>query len=168
MLLLIFVLMLPCHGAEGLILPGEASPLCPELGAALTRIGLWDGSRAEILDTVLLEAINVFRRCEGLPQPDYCDPITLRRLGIECEDSDTILLAAFAEWISPDGSETDRAMLSLQTAERARSDGVRLFSLISSLCDIAKLGTYPSASSLHGAVIARLVSQRAASPPCGR
>ncbi|MBQ8508774.1 MAG: hypothetical protein IJ493_02590 [Clostridia bacterium] len=123
--------------AVGIIPPDAPSPLVPELASALHQIGLYKYSTAEVLEPRLLAALNSFRRSSCLPEAPYCDPASLRALGIQCAGDELMLLARYAESVG--GSETARFDLCRQVLEEARDVGITLHEAVASRCNVGEL-----------------------------
>ncbi len=80
----------------GIIFQGDASPLASELAEALGELGLYRG-KTDKLTPELLDALNTYRTANRLLCLDFCDPVTLRTLGIECGGDEILALARFGE-----------------------------------------------------------------------
>ena len=79
-----------------IIFEGDTSPLVSELSDALHSLGL----TREVTDTLtseLLDALNAYREANSLIALDFCDPATLRTLGIDARGDELLALARAAE-----------------------------------------------------------------------
>ena len=83
----------------GIILEDENSPLVPELCEALCELGLIRETETALTDGII-SALNTYRLANHLLPLDFCDPTTLRTLGINSTGDEIILLARFGEEIS--------------------------------------------------------------------
>ncbi|MBQ8249418.1 MAG: hypothetical protein IJY93_05995 [Clostridia bacterium] len=80
----------------GIIFQDEESPLIPELSEALRELGFTAGNETALSQN-LLDALNRYRAANGLPTLDFCDPVTLKTLGIDADGEEIILLARYGE-----------------------------------------------------------------------
>ena len=78
----------------GIIFEGEASPLVNELSDALSLIGLYR-AKGNTLTPEMLDALNIYRTSNDLAILDFCDPSTLRTLGIDADGDEILLLARY-------------------------------------------------------------------------
>lgn len=80
----------------GIIFEGDTSPLAASVSEALTSLGLINGTKKALTDEVLT-ALNTYREANSLQVLDFCDPITLRCLGIDARGDELLSLAACAQ-----------------------------------------------------------------------
>ena len=79
----------------GIIFEGDSSPLVTEAADRLRELGYyayWDDE----MNSELIDSLNSFRRAYSLCEQSFCDPVTLRALGIEVQGDDIITLARCA------------------------------------------------------------------------
>ncbi len=79
-----------------IIFEGDTSPLAAELCEALAELGLTRES-TDTLTPDLLDALNTYREANGLTKQDFCEPVTLRALGIDARGDELLSLARAAE-----------------------------------------------------------------------
>lgn len=80
----------------GIILQDEESPLVPELSEALRELG-YISENTTTLSKELLETLNRYRAENKLPTFNFCDPVTLKTLGINADGEEIISLACYGE-----------------------------------------------------------------------
>lgn len=78
----------------GIILEGDPSPLIDTLTEKLSELGLFRAD-ANVMTAELLSALNEYRAANRLLCFDFCDPATLRALGIEAEGDELVTLARY-------------------------------------------------------------------------
>ncbi len=83
----------------GIILEGDTSPLVEALAERLSSLGLYRGS-TDTLTAELIGALNIYRASNHLIPLDFCDPATLRTLGIEAEGDEILTLARYGDAVS--------------------------------------------------------------------
>lgn len=74
----------------------DESPIAAEISSALRDLGLF----RDVTDTLtpeLLDALNTYRRANSLTELEFCDPVTLRTLGIEAYGDEVLVLARAAQ-----------------------------------------------------------------------
>lgn len=80
----------------GIILEGGSSELVYRMSEALAELGLIKEPNSVLTDE-LLEALNIYRETNRLLPLDFCDPVTLRALGIEAGGDELMSLARCVE-----------------------------------------------------------------------
>lgn len=80
----------------GIILKGGTSPFVYELSEALCGLGLCQ-NRGDVLTQELLDALNTYRETNDLLVLDFCDPVTLRTLGIDAGGDELMTLARYVQ-----------------------------------------------------------------------
>ncbi len=83
----------------GIIFEGETSPLVSELSNALSSIGLYR-DKDNTLTPEMLDALNIYRTSNNLTELDFCDPTTLRTLGIDADGDEILLLARYGSMLA--------------------------------------------------------------------
>lgn len=79
-----------------IIFEGDSSPLAAEVCDALASLGL-TYARTDTLTPELLAALNTYREANGLTAQDFCEPVTLRALGIDAHGDELVSLARAAK-----------------------------------------------------------------------
>ncbi len=82
----------------GIIFEGDTTPFSAELAEAMRDHGLTDYT-GSTLTAELLSELNSYRSENFLPELDFCDPATLRTLGIKAEGDEILTVAGIAEAI---------------------------------------------------------------------
>ena len=80
----------------GIILKGGTSPLVYEMSEALSELG-YANDTDDVLTPELLDALNQYREANDLLVLDFCDPVTLRALGIQASGDELLSLARCVE-----------------------------------------------------------------------
>ncbi len=80
----------------GIIFLNDSSEMTIKLSEKLSELGLLY-EKQNVFDEKALKALNEYRISNKLVELDFCDPETLRTLGIDCDGDDIILLASCAE-----------------------------------------------------------------------
>lgn len=135
----------------GIIMENDSSELIQPLCEKLGELGLIRGSE-ELMSKELIEALNVYRESNGLITLDFCDPVTLRTLGIECGGDEFIYVARCAEALS----ETELECYDI--CRRIANDSRRLGLTLTEAADRygAHPVTQPSSEALRAAILAFL------------
>ncbi len=136
----------------GIILEGEESVLIPELSEALRELGFTEENETS-LSPQLLDALNRYRTENGLPTYNFCDPVTLKTLGIDAEGEEIILLARYGEVSA--GVELDIFDTCREIVTESRELGI---TLTQAIYRHGGLGLYnaPSETAINAAVLALL------------
>lgn len=79
-----------------IIFENDTSPLAAEVCERLLELGL-TLEQTDTLTPALLNALNVYREANGLTEYDFCDPVTLRTLGIDARGDELLVLASAAQ-----------------------------------------------------------------------
>lgn len=74
----------------------DESPLAAEICAALRELGLFRDSTNTVTPD-LISALNTYRRANSLTELEFCDPVTLRTLGIDAHGDELLVLARAAQ-----------------------------------------------------------------------
>ncbi len=105
----------------GILFEGDNSPVTAELSEALKALGL-QNRRNIILTDEVLSALNIYRGANGLPILDFCDPVSLRTLGINVAGDELITLAACAKAIGE--TELEYYDIASEIVKDSRSLGI--------------------------------------------
>ena len=106
-----------------IIFEGDTSPLAAELCEALYALGL-TREHTNTLTPELLRALNDYRAANSLTELDFCDPVTLRTLGIDAYGDELIVLARAAEALGE--TELDYYDICRELIVESRSVGITL------------------------------------------
>ncbi len=137
----------------GIILQDENSPIVPELCEALRNLGLIRETDTALTDDII-SALNTYRLSNHLLPLDFCDPTTLRTLGINAEGDEIILLARFGEAVS----ETELEIYDncCKAVEESRQLNITVTEAISRRVNIGSLYGEPSSAAITASVLALL------------
>lgn len=83
----------------GIIFEGDASPLISQLSERLSELGLYRKTD-DTFTPEMLEALNTYRAANRLIELDFCDPVVLRALGIDCAGDELVTLAGYADSVT--------------------------------------------------------------------
>ncbi len=138
----------------GIVFSGERSHIVYLASAELKRLGYLE-AESDIADEKLMLGLNSWRKDNSLPQLDFVDPLSLRRLLSENFGGDElILLARCAEKLD---SEAEKYKFCRNAVTMSKSMLVSLTRYLAGNFDLGTLAM-PSADSVRCAVIAYLVS----------
>ena len=107
----------------GIIFEGDSSHLVTEAADKLRELGYYAYSD-DTMSRELLDALNSFRRAYSLAEQSFCDPVTLRALGIEADGDEIITLARCA--CSAAKTELECYDICLEAVAESRKLGITL------------------------------------------
>ena len=108
---------------NGIIFEGDSSPMAAEAADRLRELGYYAYSDDE-MNRELLDSLNSFRRAYSLTEQSFCDPVTLRALGIEADGDEIITLARCA--YSAAETELDCYDICLSAVAESRKLGITI------------------------------------------
>ena len=105
----------------GIIFENNSGAVVDELCEALKNLGLINQKNSTMSED-LIDALNIYRSSNGLSPLDFCDPITLRTLGIDARGDELLTLARCAEELG--SCELDYYDIASEIVSESRKFGI--------------------------------------------
>ena len=134
-----------------IIFENDTSPLAAEVCERLAELGL-TFEQTDTLTNELLGALNVYREANGLTKYDFCEPITLRALGIDACGDELIILANAAQTLA--GTELGCFDISREIVNESRELGITVTEAVARRGVLGKARGNISESAMKAAILA--------------
>ena len=134
-----------------IIFENDTSPLAAEVCDRLFELGL-TLEQTDTLTSELLDALNVYRKANGLTEYDFCDPVTLRTLGIDANGDDLLTLANAAEALAD--TEIGYFDISREIVSENRELGITVTEAVARRGVLGKTRGNISESAMRAAILA--------------
>ena len=134
-----------------IIFENDTSPLAAEVCERLFELGL-TLEQTDTLTPTLLDALNVYCEANGLTEYDFCEPVTLRTLGIDASGDELLTLASAAEALA----DTELACfdISREIVKESRELGITVTEAVARRGVLGKARGNISESAMRAALLA--------------
>lgn len=134
-----------------IIFENDTSPLAAEVCDRLFELGL-TLDQTGTLTSELLDALNVYREANGLTKYSFCEPVTLRTLGIDARGDELLVLASAAEALAD--TELGYFDVSREIVNESRELGITVTEAVARRGVLKKARGNISESAMKAAILA--------------
>ncbi len=136
-----------------IIFENDTSPLAAEICDRLFELGL-TLNQTGTLTSELMYTLNVYREANGLTKYNFCEPVTLRTLGIDARGDELLTLASAAQTLA--NTELGYFDISREIVNESRELGITVTEAVArrGVLGIARGNIYESA--MKAAILAFL------------